>query len=1082
METFNFNLPVTTGARRPKKADLTDAQQEELQRRLNQEQKKADEQIRETIFTLRDFIKKLHKEEGEEGKEADEFRKEFWQKPLWYLDNQTEEVIHLALNDLNNQLKEKHKKLVKRTDTYIPSKVDLELAKRFVPLYENELRYLTHNLPFLELRNLLNGFIDQYQLSFSEYVRLYIKQFRKDPEVVQRNEDARLFFISLLPALRSQNFFVVIDEFNKKIEEQGPQSDLYQQILNDVDDIWVMGKLVNTYLNQFYNPSTVEPLEKVYEKFKVEISNRNRRQVLPPTSQITTTEVVQKFRPVMNAQLQSILKEEVLEQIKEVGVRDLSKELRNISDSALYSVNSDFVKEVIENIASQSTNVEDFAKRLGSLIVYLHNSITDIGNEVFIKRIEQEYYRPDILANLSPEEKLPEVYLNPFFTVETKQRVSETFDKLQNLFVKQFAEFIYKVRNLGTRITIPEERVYLTFEEDIQRKACNNYNITLVEGPFKENNIRDAPLGSLVSYNEDGAIFCFRFDLLDGYIRETLYKKQIPLNPYTLNPFDEKFIKSYGEQYYRLKNLMKQGCINFEDTKNIPDENIVTYRENEDVYCFDAKDIIDKSEAGIKIINKYTGFELPKEFVEKVKRDFLFRVKQQEELAIIEEEKDLAPGLIEFIINDIQGLGPSMYLPTTELGQQEELPEYTYEPFTVVLFKQISKSEYKTDFCTFLTNALRKFEPQYNLDFCRNEIIFNKSLRRLIYYYSFPVIERNILLPLESGNDVNEVIRENYNHKDLIKAYVMKRISKAKFVEELNKSILCETDDIANCASIGRVEYLILKTIIDTFADASSYKISLHLFEKPSFKNYINARDKLHQFIRQGAPETQINKAHNEAGELYGSLSNSLRKLNKKIKKETENSLNIVIVFDSDEFKYINGSSFIGEDIPDIIPLAPLKEYEVINFEAEQKAQKELEDIEKDLKKAEVEEKIEEVAKANEEKLEEMKAKWETQDNDNNASEAIESELNEIAYEPVEETAENNEPEEGSGVKENNTEEVEGEAGSKLCQKCKQPCDQPLKTMYINKDKNEPKSKVVYFCSFKCFEDCDISRIKKHSM
>ena len=513
----------------------------------DQEDKSLDTIVREKLFSLQDFTTKFVEQQKEEGKST------LWNKPLWYLSQQTKEKIADILINIDETLENRYKIFLKKFGI---TKQQKDNAKYLKDLYIKKINNITKEIPFSITKNLINRYLSQYKLTFVDFSNNFLAQYSKEPQSVKETEDTRLFFISLLPVFRSGNYTLLVDEFNKKISEGGAQADLYNRIITEIDNIDLLRKLVTKFLDNFYDPVNVKPLSEVYEKFQTDIRASRERRILPIVEQIHT--VKHQFKqPDLNPQLLTILNSPITEDIKETGKKELSEALRSISDSSTYSLNSDFISDAIKSIVSVSSDVKEFADTLGKLIIYIRYRVKDINNEIFVKRIQFGYYRADVLVSLSAEEKLPEIYLNEFMSEEIKNDVAEVYDKLLKQYIRSFAELVYKYLNAGVRYSYIEPNITYTFERDVQKKSCANYNIKINNGPFAGNNIQDASVDYLVSYNEQGALYCFKFDLLDSYIKDSLRNGETPMNPYTMNPFTEEFVQTYSESHFRLKNLLK---------------------------------------------------------------------------------------------------------------------------------------------------------------------------------------------------------------------------------------------------------------------------------------------------------------------------------------------------------------------------------------------------------------------------------------------------------------------------------------------------------------------------------------------
>ena len=264
--------------------------------------------------------------------------------------------------------------------------------------------------------------------------------------------------------------------------------------------------------------------------------------------------------------IRDILKEPMNEQAKQLGIKFLASVLNkvapNIND---YHAEGEYVQKAIESI--ESNTIGDFAKQLGDLIAYLDIDLRariysgtkiimrddfdwdllktvatphpipqykyeDKKANIFIDRIKGEYYLPDILVNLSPVEKLPEIFDDPNST--DQKRAVEYIEKLVQRFMFMFGNDLYILR-------FPSERYHLSHTKPEQLKIkMDPWKTACVNAK----DVEDIPDMDVVYYNDGENIYCLIIKELIERFREGDH-----INPVTNDPLSEAFIARFNELY-----------------------------------------------------------------------------------------------------------------------------------------------------------------------------------------------------------------------------------------------------------------------------------------------------------------------------------------------------------------------------------------------------------------------------------------------------------------------------------------------------------------------------------------------------
>jgi len=137
--------------------------------------------------------------------------------------------------------------------------------------------------------------------------------------------------------------------------------------------------------------------------------------------------------------IKKIFSQPLSKQIVELGSKILFEELQKITN-----LNQDiqYANDVVNEISSSCETVKEFAEKLADLLVYLNPIVEKIGNKIFKKKIITGYYKPEVLAVLSPAEKLPEIF-NDSTSPKLQDMVAGIINNVKRIFVKNFVIYVY---------------------------------------------------------------------------------------------------------------------------------------------------------------------------------------------------------------------------------------------------------------------------------------------------------------------------------------------------------------------------------------------------------------------------------------------------------------------------------------------------------------------------------------------------------------------------------------------------------------------------------------------------------------
>ena len=212
----------------------------------------------------------------------------------------------------------------------------------------------------------------------------------------------------------------------------------------------------------------------------------------------------------------------------------LSQFLRESTNNNDYNLESPYINIAVDSIKDKKTNKELY-RTIAELIVY-----TKIKEaQIFLKRLKAEYYLPEILHQLTHEEKFPEIY-DPIFGASDKSiEIYTSFiqSNIQKIINKMLTDSIVRdqtKRKMLTEVDMISYPAAPTYEDE---KFCTN------KDKIDPRNIvyyRD---------NDDGKVFCFDVIKLASSFERGDY-----INPYTGKVFSQEFIRRYTITYYDKEN------------------------------------------------------------------------------------------------------------------------------------------------------------------------------------------------------------------------------------------------------------------------------------------------------------------------------------------------------------------------------------------------------------------------------------------------------------------------------------------------------------------------------------------------
>lgn len=370
-------------------------------------------------------------------------------------------------------------------------------------------------------------------------------------------------------------------------------------------------------------------------------------------------QAIKKQNKTRDDQLNELLSQNVNPLAISIASRYLSTGLLSVAPKVEdYKKDSPYIQIAINSILIPGQTINALYKSVAWVLVFLNISQAS----TFKKRVEAEYYLPDTLMHLSPQDKFPEVFDSD--SGASEKSIANMTSYLRSSVVhltKEMADSQYQITNPTLSRTY--KQMILPMSESIQYKdsVCVN-----------KEDVKNVPRDNIVFYNdiEDEKTYCFdiekiveNFNKLDfnnpltgkkfskEFIRrytisyydyitnktftfpfEKLYKQLKngdTINKNTGTPFDPKFVHSIikglsfpkslyeRERKFRKLDYHTSKCQNPQDIADEPIESIIYYKdpETKKMYCFSIPKVaIMLEESGI---NPYTGKAFSKRFVRK---------------------------------------------------------------------------------------------------------------------------------------------------------------------------------------------------------------------------------------------------------------------------------------------------------------------------------------------------------------------------------------------------------------------------------------------------------------------------------
>ena len=553
-------------------------------------------------------------------------------------------------------------------------------------------------------------YFDKY---FDEYLKLFNKnpeKFKEEQYIKKFLEGLLILIKKYTNEIEIDRKYILENEIQKEImlfsdQEHAPETRkiLFDKLRDKLSvNFQLYYKLINTYLNQYIDvrkdeKDTFKNFDEISEMFLASkylknyyIRKAGEEQALREKKEREEKENAisqrrkkfksyynpvnkrfqnkNKISDVTSLTLLNIYQSEITENIIILAKEKLSSSLLSIASLPEYDINSRYINDIIDYSKSTSSNAYEFIKKIISITVYLSNEVNNIvqfnykvdntksnikgTNNIFINNVKKVFYLANILVDLNPSEKLPDIFYNQKIPINKRENILDGINAIIERYIQFFVENIIFVRDIYK----PNYRL------PVKQYNPGQIETIYVEKPFKFITFQDELENfedDFVFYNEeyvDKEIFTYK----DGKRQEfqvdknTVYKfknkdlwDQIQnnnlINPYSGRVFNPQFIKEF-EQIYMGKLEEKQ--------RQETERKLMEKEENLDKKLKEDKkyiipDLLDLINAELEIIQ--SGYYDDKEIIEE---EINVEEKENEKDIPLETEKQPNNPYISIIINN----------------------------------------------------------------------------------------------------------------------------------------------------------------------------------------------------------------------------------------------------------------------------------------------------------------------------------------------------------------------------------------------------------------------------------------------
>lgn len=248
----------------------------------------------------------------------------------------------------------------------------------------------------------------------------------------------------------------------------------------------------------------------------------------------------QKEIMISKKELLHILQRKITDSMVNEISKNLSSLLQSIHNNRVYSLDSDFVSKVISTVRHNSNTNGELLNKYAELSVYLQRILpeSELKTPLFWQRLAVEYYIPEMLSELTKEEKLPEVFNES--QIQNSEQILSTINKNKKRIISEIA--ISNIKSIN-----PNKKIKTNLKSDLHTYDLANLQLKLPKLVCNnKEQIKDIPDYDLIMYKEHNELYCFSIKETYNNIKEGNVK-----NPYTNREFNKDFLERI-EQIYNI--------------------------------------------------------------------------------------------------------------------------------------------------------------------------------------------------------------------------------------------------------------------------------------------------------------------------------------------------------------------------------------------------------------------------------------------------------------------------------------------------------------------------------------------------
>lgn len=465
--------------------------------------------------------------------------------------------------------------------------------------------------------------------------------------------------------------------------------------------------------------------------------------------------------------------------VVKIAIKFMKTYFKNTDNEDL--ANDEYLNKVIDEILKISSNVSDFAKKLGELLVYMSKSVDAFNYGLFKSKIKLKYYPPEDIVKLTEKEKLPEVFGDGFLTGTSEENEKIRESMRSNLkesldeFIENFIDELYIHRNMYGRY---KPRSSLKYGDRFRYSKISqlpDLTKTCIGNPGEKIKTKD-----LINY----------LPLKDKHIIKVHVRVVDPDNQYAV----EKILPN-GD----IEKVMVN------KTKIVEQE-----KEVDSIFCLNIDEIYERLQ-NKNNTNPYTGNELPPEFIDRVNNAVTERkarviITTSEPSTVSNLTTAPSIGLLRLIRSDINRLIDREFKvketeEVTKTKEEAPITEMAIEPSMLVETEAVIEPEEVVeyvDFDSFLNGMMIEEQPRVEIPVA--EIPIDLGILQI----EEPIVVEEFPKDGTTSEEANEIESEEQDGGVVLTCQRCNTNIKGKPF----KTTICQNDELAivNFCSIGCID------------------------------------------------------------------------------------------------------------------------------------------------------------------------------------------------------------------------------------------------------------------------------------